>query len=150
MVLVCLLLCCSWHLRALSEPQRRRVYAWVHNRPRALAARRFVGPFSSWTNLKTVYGAAGDGVTDDTAAIQNALKAVGTSGRSPVLYFPAGTYRITVTLNLAHAIDISLIGQDSSLTSIVWDGAASGTMFYVNGVAYSKFSRLTFNGSSTA
>jgi len=110
----------------------------------------FVGPFSSWTNVKIAYGAVGDGVSDDTAAIQNALNAVGTSGHSPVLYFPAGTYKITATLNLAHAIDISLIGQDPSVTSIVWNGAARGTMLYVNGVAYSKFSRLTFNGSSTA
>jgi len=110
----------------------------------------FVGPFSSWTNVKTANGAVGDGVADDTNAIRNALNAVGTSGHSPVLYFPAGTYRITATLNLAHAVDISLIGQDPSSTSIVWNGAAGGTMLYVNGVAYSKFSRLTFNGSSTA
>jgi hypothetical protein len=110
----------------------------------------FVGPFSSWINVKIAYGAVGDGVSDDTAAIQNALNAVGTAGHSPVLYFPAGTYKITATLNLAHAIDISLIGQDPSVTSIVWNGAARGTMLYVNGVAYSKFSRLTFNGSSTA
>ena len=110
----------------------------------------FVGPFSSWTNVKTSSGAVGDGVTDDTDAIQNALSALATSGHSPVLYFPAGTYKITATLNLAHAVDIGVIGQDPSLTSIVWSGAAGGTMLYVNGVAYSKFSRLTFDGSSTA
>ena len=33
------------------------------------AGDEFVGPFSNWTNVKTVYGAAGDGVTDDTAAL---------------------------------------------------------------------------------
>jgi membrane-bound inhibitor of C-type lysozyme len=110
----------------------------------------FVGPFSSWTNVKTAYGAAGDGVADDTAPVQKALTEVGTNEHSPVLYFPAGTYRITATLNLAHAIDVSLIGQDPSLTSIVWGGVANGTMLHVNGVAYSKFSRLTFDGSSTA
>jgi hypothetical protein len=110
----------------------------------------FVGPLASWTNVKTANGAAGDGVTDDTEAIRNALNAVGAGGHSPVLYFPAGTYKITATLNLAHAVDISLIGQDPAVTSIVWNGAAGGTMLYVNGVAYSKFSRLTFNGNFTA
>ncbi len=38
------------------------------------------------------YGAKGDGVTDDTAAIQNASTAVAKGGG--LLYFPAGTYMI--------------------------------------------------------
>lgn len=33
----------------------------------------FVGPFSSWLNLKDDYGAVGDGVADDTDALQAAL-----------------------------------------------------------------------------
>ena len=66
---------------------------------RALHAEEFVGPFSSWANVKTSYGAAGDGSTDDTAAIQNALNDLGATGHSPILYFPAGTYRISQTLN---------------------------------------------------
>jgi hypothetical protein len=59
----------------------------------------FVGPFASWANVKTEVGAVGDGKTDDTAAIQKALESVRRQD-SPkkVLYFPAGTYRITGTL----------------------------------------------------
>src|SRR5947208_16656674 len=57
----------------------------------------FVGPFSSWSNVKTTYKAAGDGLADDTAAIQNALDELGTPGHSPVLFLPAGKYRITKT-----------------------------------------------------
>ena len=45
------------------------------------------------TSVKA-YGAVGDGVTDDTAAIQAAIN----SGES--LYFPMGTYRITSTLRV--------------------------------------------------
>src|SRR5262245_25552216 len=46
----------------------------------------FVGPFQSWTNIRTAYGAAGDGVTNDTAAFERALAELGRSDRSsPVL-----------------------------------------------------------------
>ena len=33
----------------------------------------FSGPFASWKNVKTVFGAKGDGVTDDAPAINAAL-----------------------------------------------------------------------------
>ena len=42
------------------------------------------------------YGATGDGVTDDTAAIQAALDAASTRGISAVL-FPTGTYKVSAT-----------------------------------------------------
>lgn len=42
------------------------------------------------------YGAAGDGTTDDTAAIQAALDAASTRGISTVL-FPSGVYKISAT-----------------------------------------------------
>ena len=64
-------------------------------------AEEFLGPFPSWANVKTEFGAVGDGKTDDTAAIQRALDSVKVNA-SPkkVLYFPAGRYRITGTLRL--------------------------------------------------
>src|SRR5438128_795577 len=56
----------------------------------------FVGPFPSWINVKTQYGAVGDGVTDETAALQAAFNAIGNSNSTAsVVYLPAGTYRIT-------------------------------------------------------
>ncbi len=111
----------------------------------------FVGPFSSWLNLKTAYGAVGDGVADDTRAIQDALDQLGTAAdRSPVLFFPSGTYRITGTLTLQFRINVSLVGEDPETTTIAWDGASGGTMLLVNGVAYSRVTRFTFNGQRRA
>ena len=66
----------------------------------------FVGPFSSWTNLKSAYHAVGDGNADDTAAIQSALNDLGTEGHSPVLFMPSGRYRITRTLTLSSRINV--------------------------------------------
>jgi pectate lyase-like protein len=115
-----------------------------------IAGEEFVGPFSSWTNLKTAYSAVGDGTADDTAAFQKALSELGTGGRSPVLFVPAGRYRITSTLVLSYTINISVVGEDPAVTTIVWDGPAAGTMLQVNGVAYSRFARLTYDGRGKA
>ena len=60
----------------------------------------FAGPFASWRNVQTYYGATGDGVTDDTTAIQNALNdlRIARNNGWSVLYFPAGTYLISQEL----------------------------------------------------
>src|SRR5215469_818756 len=102
---------------------------------RAMGDEEFVGPVAGWANVKTNYGAAGDGVADDTAAIQNALNALGPN--NPTLYLPAGTYRITHTLSLAAQQYVNIVGQDPSSTTIIWGGSSGGTMLYINGVAFS-------------
>ena len=76
----------------------------------------FSGPFASWADAKTTYGAVGDGVADDTAALQAALNDLGTTGKSSVLYVPAGTYRVTGTLALNGRIHVSIIGADPATT----------------------------------
>jgi hypothetical protein len=47
------------------------------------------------------FGAAGDGRTDDTAALQAALDATFKNGRQGFLTIPPGTYRVTRTLAIA-------------------------------------------------
>lgn len=48
-------------------------------------------PFPNWHSI-TEYGGIGDGVTDNTTAIQNAINAVTNSGG--VIYFPPGKYLV--------------------------------------------------------
>ncbi len=61
----------------------------------------FVGPFPSWINVKTQYGAVGDGVADETASLQAAFNAIGNpNSTASVVYLPAGTYRISGTLRM--------------------------------------------------
>jgi hypothetical protein len=110
----------------------------------------FVGPFPSWANVKNDYGAVGDGVADDTAALQQAVAEVATPGHAAVLYFPAGIYRITQTLNFHSRIYASLIGEDPLTTIIKWDGPTNADMMFADSVTDSRWSRLTWDGSGRA
>jgi hypothetical protein len=114
----------------------------------------FVGPFPSWADARRDFGALGDGVADDTAALQAAIDSIGWDGRHGdipfdrphVLYLPAGTYRITSRLLFKYRISVGLIGEDPETTRIVWDGPEGGTMLHCNGLSQGKISRLTFDG----
>jgi len=120
-------------------------------------AEEFVGPFPSWANAKTDYGAAGDGKADDTAAIQKALdelRMAQPQNKRTVLYLPAGTYRITDTLNLIRqthneSMGVSILGEHPDRTTILWDGPDGGVMFYY-GAWFSRIGRLTFDGRGRA
>ena len=61
-------------------------------------------------NVKN-YGAVGDGITDDTDAILNAIAACTNSN---AVYFPAGSYLTTRTLVVSKSIVLRGAGSDSS------------------------------------
>jgi hypothetical protein len=68
--------------------------------------------FTKYYNVKE-YGAVGDGVTDDTAAVEQCVKAA--KKASGTAYFPAGTYLITKTIKVTK--------DDSKILTIKGDGA---------------------------
>ena len=118
----------------------------------------FSGPLPSWKNIKTDFGAKGDGITDDAPAITAALYTFKDiyNIKNSVLYFPAGTYRLGSTiLNADRSSDgtsycgLAIVGEDPSNTVLLWDGPADGTMFRLDGW-YLKVSRLTFDGQNKA
>ncbi|MHB9023081.1 MAG: glycosyl hydrolase family 28-related protein [Armatimonadota bacterium] len=106
-------------------------------------------PRSDWLNVKQ-FGAKGDGVADDTAAIQAVYIKLGTGGQPRVVYFPPGTYRITNTLTIAGDISgIAILGHGRD-TVLAWDGPQGGSIYWSNGVHRSRYEGLTYDGRGKA
>lgn len=81
-----------------------------------------------WIDVKEEFGAKGDGITDDTAAILKAMAAPhGDYTRPKILYFPAGTYLVSDTIQYKtgwHSCCITIQGQGKDETTILLqDGA---------------------------
>jgi hypothetical protein len=77
------------------------------------------------------YGAVGDGVADDTAAIQAAIIVAQQNGSS--VHIPAGKYQLSSTLNVTSGVRIYgeyPILSDSPLSSLV--PPSKGTWLYIN------------------
>jgi hypothetical protein len=100
-------------------------------------------------------GARGDGIADDTAALQAAID----SRHS--LVWPAGTYRVTATLRFPSTAPpgggywwgegMSVTNPQISLrrgphTTLVWDGEPGGTLLEWSGLGGWRFENLSFVG----
>jgi len=105
---------------------------------------------SDWINVKTrgTPAAVGDGKTDDTAAIQAALDVK--TGDSITVYLPSGTYRITKTLVFkGRRMGCQVVGHGRD-TRLLWDGPDGGRMFWSNGIGYSRYIGLSWDGRNKA
>ena len=121
---------------------------------------------SDWTNVKTDVepAAVGDGVADDTEALQTALSMLeGKNPETAVVYLPPGTYRITDTLTVRKVQGGAIYGHGRA-TRIVWDGpegtvtksrygaeiVEGARMFHSDGFGRNLFYGLTFDGQNRA
>ena len=76
--------------------------------------------FAEVVNVKD-YGAVGDGVTDDTTAIQAAISAVSVSGGT--LFFPTGSYKVTSEISMTISESVHIAGYNAKL---VFSGLSAG------------------------
>ena len=86
------------------------------------------------------YGAKGDGVTDDTTAIQNAINA------SKIVYFPAGTYIVS---NLT-ANGTQKIFGDGKASVISFKTGSTGCMFTSTSTDATQYTNLDLDGGNNS
>lgn len=157
-----------WSVDGLNAPDTATLAALAANGGSALigylpagtgaAARTVQAKLRDSVSVKD-FGATGDGATDDTTALQNALTYCTTNGAE--LFFPKGSYRTTAKLTIdrsGNTLDptqgalygISLRGSSPASAQILADhddiclevlgGAGAGwhTYFYIDGIEFTK------------
>lgn len=99
------------------------------------------GSTSIFFNVKVApYSAVGDDSTDDTAAIQSAINAAATAGGG-IVYFPAGTYKLTAALSVS-STKIQFLGVTPSAvvlkqyTATLFALSVTGTDFYCSNINF--------------
>ena len=135
----------------------------------AITGAAFTGPVSTSSTLSaknlasigprydvTQFGAVGNGVTDDTAAIQAAFNACYNGGVAPyggVVEFPGPhSYVVSSTINAYDGCQIEGVVSSSTVSGspvrILWNGAAAGTISTIT--AFSVTSGMaTFTAANT-
>ena len=88
-------------------------------------------------NPKT-FGAQGDGVTDDTAAVLQAIGAVLAQPRGGTLFFEPGRYMLSQTLSvtLSGIQSFAIEGAGDTLSELIWTADVDGVVVNITSNAY--------------
>lgn len=86
-------------------------------------------PAGAWFDVRNGYGATGNGASDDTVAIDNAIAAAAVFGGA--VYFPAGTYA-TRGLVVQNAGNLALRGDRGAVVTILPPTVAAPDQGYAN------------------
>jgi len=98
-------------------------------------------------NIIDDFGAVGDGVADDTEALQQAI-----DSRQDI-YIPKGTYRFTETLHIKKDTRLAGFGggwKASGQSTLLYDGAAGGTALSAIKGGYFQMRRICLDGNRKA
>lgn len=112
-------------------------------------------PASDWTNVKN-HGVIGDGVADDTVALQALLTDL---REGSILYFPPGVYRVTRELLIQKStennpkekrlIGIGFYGHGAD-TVLKYDGESGAIMLRIKGMLHYRMDGFIFDGAGKA
>ena len=100
------------------------------------------------------FGAKGDQIADDTAAIQAAFDFTRTENKGYTILFPIGNYKITATIDHTCPVESSprIIGESKGRgnlgSTILWYGSMSGTMFKLRRMHSTEIANLDFTGNN--
>ena len=94
------------------------------------------------------FGAVGDGVADDTAAIQAAIDSLpnqtsnqGTVGEGGQIFFPSGIYKITAPIVIGandRSVELIGAGKGRSIINVAFDGIGINVEGTDSGAGYTK------------
>jgi hypothetical protein len=102
-----------------------------------------------WLDAQRDFGAVGDGIADDSDALQQGLDQLG-SGKERVLHLPAGTYRISRTLHLDSCSTVAVFGDDPGTSTVVYDGPPGQPMLCCRDAGYVRIGHIAWDGRNRA
>ncbi|KAI9770344.1 MAG: hypothetical protein M1839_003221 [Geoglossum umbratile] len=97
----------------------------------------------NWFDVKA-YGAQGDGITDDRAAVQEAITAASSTailneyGWGAVVFLPKGVYKVTSTLTAARGVGVQGSGRRTSQILIAHPDATADGLVWNSVVQYGR------------
>lgn len=103
-------------------------------------------------DLKLDFGAIGDGIADDTVAVQAALSWVASAMDD--LFIPPGAYLVTSQLSVVHGTSFRVRGSSrpgaSWITTLKWGGAPGGIFLLLDGCRESEWSDFAIDAGINA